>query len=227
MRTASEQQVEPTLGVGQRLEIGIGAAEADVAWYASRLEDLTSEQLSVAWPIDRERRLVPVQPGQHLQVATTTPDALYSARGVVEATQREPLPMLSVRLEGPWQRAQRRGNVRASVAIKPRLAMRLLADGTQQPLRLGLTNISAGGVQVRSQDELHHGDVLLVAFELMGVPGELEVKLRVQRVERSDRGSLPIWDAGCAFVDLPARTADQIVQFIFAQQRALARARRS
>jgi hypothetical protein len=59
------------------------------------------------------------------------------------------------------------------------------------------------------------------------VPGELEVKLQVRRVERSDHGSLPIWDAGCAFVDLPARTADQIVQFIFAQQRALARARRS
>jgi c-di-GMP-binding flagellar brake protein YcgR len=217
----------PTLAVGQRLEIGIGASEADLAWYASRLEDLADERLSVAWPIDRERRLVPVQTGQHIQVATTAQDALYSVRASVEATQRQPLPLLVVRFDGVWRRAQRRGNVRASVAIKPRLALRLLEGDRQQPLRLGVTNISAGGAQVRSQDELHHGDRLLLAFELMGVPGELELELRVRRVERQDRGSLAIWEAGCAFIDLPARTADQIVQFIFAQQRALARARRS
>jgi c-di-GMP-binding flagellar brake protein YcgR len=135
------------------------------------------------------------------------------------------VPLLTVRLDGAWQRAQRRSDVRLGVAIKPRLAARL--DGeTRQPLRVGIVNISAGGVQLRSQDAVSAGERIELAFELMGIAGELRLTARVQRVERQDRGSLPVWEAGCVFEALADRTAQRIVQFIFAQQCALARARR-
>jgi len=225
MPPLSEPQV---LHIGQRVEIGLDRADA-MLWYRSRLEsDTDAEQVVLAWPTDRERRLVTLWPGQPIQVAITAQDALYVASALVEGTEPAHLPLLRVRLAGAWQRAQRRRNVRTSVAIRPRQAARLMGpDAAEQPLRLGITNLSAGGLQVRSQDALQPGDRLVITFDLMGIETVLEVRARVQRVERQDRGALAIWDAGCAFEDLPARTAEQIVQFIFAQQRALARARRS
>jgi c-di-GMP-binding flagellar brake protein YcgR len=86
-------------------------------------------------------------------------------------------------------------------------------------LRLGVTNISATGVQVRSQDELTPGDRLQLAFELMGIDEEIVAQAQVRRVQRHER----VWDAGCVFDGLPDRLESRIVQFIFAQQRAIAR----
>jgi c-di-GMP-binding flagellar brake protein YcgR len=111
------------------------------------------------------------------------------------------------------------------VAIRPRIAARLIGD-TQKSLRLGVTNISAGGVQLRSQDELRLGDHLRLAFDLMGMDEEIEVEARVRRVYRLERGASSVWDAGCEFESMSGRLVERIVQFIFAQHRALARARR-
>jgi c-di-GMP-binding flagellar brake protein YcgR len=95
-------------------------------------------------------------------------------------------------------------------------------------LRLGVTDISASGVQVRSQDELRVGDLVDLAFELSGIDEEVSVKARVRRVYRHDRGPAmaAVWDGGCQFEGLPDRLGQRIVQYIFAQQRAVARARR-
>ena len=237
------QVLEPKLGVGQRLEL-----ELNGGWYASRVEDIGAE-LIVAWPTDRDRLLLPVQTGTQLRLAATAADdGLYSAAASVEKAVQQPLPLIAVRIDGPWTREQRRQDVRVNVAIKPRVANKIavlqrpqpnapLADSTSalrghpaerafKPVRAGLINLSAGGVRVRSQDELRHGDRLELVFALMSI-GEIDVQAHVERVERQDRGSLPVWEAGCAFDDIHPRTTERIVQFIFAQQRALARARRS
>jgi hypothetical protein len=70
------QSVSSRLVVGQRLEL---RSVAD--WLPTRLEDINSkdELLTVAWPTDRERRLVPLKAGDTLELAGTAQDALYSA----------------------------------------------------------------------------------------------------------------------------------------------------
>jgi c-di-GMP-binding flagellar brake protein YcgR len=214
------------LQVGQRIEIGVG--EDDLEWLASRIEDHdeAGQYLTIAWPTDHERRRIPLKPGDHLQLAASTPqDALYSTAAAVHEITREPVPFVVLQVTGTWQRSQRRSAVRVSVAVRPRIASRL-AGNTQKPLRLGVTNISAGGVQVRSQDELRLGDRLLLAFELMGMDQEIEVEACVRRVYRNERGASSVWDAGCEFEGMSGRLVERIVQYIFAQQRALARARR-
>jgi c-di-GMP-binding flagellar brake protein YcgR len=233
MQPGSEFMELPGLAIGQRLEIGYApAAEADqpheMDWLPSRLEDLDAcgEQLTVAWPTDHDRRLIPVNPGDVLRVAVSTPrDAMYAARAVVEIASKNGVPLLSLKLDGPWQRTQRRNAVRVSVAVRPRIAARLVGN-TEKPLRLGVTNISAGGVQLRSQDELRLGERLHLAFELMGMDQEIEVQACVRRVYRHERGASSVWDAGCEFEGMSGRLVERIVQFIFAQQRALARVRR-
>jgi c-di-GMP-binding flagellar brake protein YcgR len=50
----------------------------------------------------------------------------------------------------------------------------------------------------------------------MEVPDELCLTARVKRVQQIER----VWVAGCQLENVSDRTAKQIVQFIFAQQRA-------
>jgi c-di-GMP-binding flagellar brake protein YcgR len=202
--------------IGQRLEL-----RADQQWLPSRVEDIDgSELLTVAWPMDRARRLLPLKVGDKLELAGSAQDAHYAATVRVEQAKQEPVPLLTVRIVGGWQRSQRREAVRMAVAIRPRRAVRLVGD-EEQPLRIGITTISATGVQVRSLDELRVGDRLEVAFPL--AERELHVQARVKRVQLVEK----VWQAGCAFEQLADRMAKEILQFIFAQQRAeLARMRK-
>jgi c-di-GMP-binding flagellar brake protein YcgR len=202
--------------IGQRLEV-----RADEAWLPTRLEDSTqADTLVVAWPMDRERRLLPLKVGDTLELAGSAQDALYSATVRVTRTVQEKVPLLQVQLIGEWQRIQRREAVRMPVAIRPRLATRVVGD-EEQPLRVGITNISAAGVQLRSLDELRLGDQLQLAFQLN--ERELHVQATVKRVQLIEK----VFQAGCAFERLADRTAKEILQFIFAQQRAeLARMRK-
>ena len=214
-------QVSELLTIGQRLELGVGTDE--VQWFPTRLEDHEGRGgLTVAWPTDRDRRLIPVANGQTLELAWSSRDALYSATVEVHRGSTGGVPHLRLEVRGSWRRTQRRNAVRISVAIRPRIAD-LVCGNARRSLRLGLTNISATGVQVRSKDELRRGDLIDIAFNLMGVDQEVHLQARVRRLQRNER----VWDAGCEFEGVSDRLAQRIVQFIFAQQRLAAHARRS
>ncbi|HEV7663834.1 MAG TPA: PilZ domain-containing protein [Chloroflexota bacterium] len=236
MQQQSESHTGAALTIGQRLELGydpsspMGRRAEATEWLPSRLEDKAEDGrwFTVAWPTDPYRKLILVEPGDRVALAASSPrDALYAADAVIEAINHEPIPLLTVRIDGAWRRSQRRNAVRVGVAIRPRLADKVLGTA-HKALRLGISNISASGVQVRSQDELHSGDLLELAFELLGFEGEVTVQARVRRVYRHDRDSTSrgIWDAGCEFEGVPDRVGQRIVQYIFAQQRALARLRK-
>ncbi len=207
------------LGIGQRVEIRFGGD-----WFPTRLEGIDADRFELAWPTDRERRLLPFEVGDTLELAASAPDdALYSLMTQVVGARSEGLPLLTVKNASAWQRSQRREAVRVPVAIRPRICRKL---DDPKPLRAGITNLSANGLQVRSQDEIKPGDVLELAFSVMDIDEELDVQAVVRRVQQHERGTLHIWDAGCELRGLPPRLQQKLVQFIFTQQRALARARK-
>jgi c-di-GMP-binding flagellar brake protein YcgR len=216
----------PGLAVGQRIEIGLGSRDT-LRWLASRLEDRddAGQCLTVAWPTE-QGQLVVVRAGQTVELVASAKDALYSAQVHIRATHNDALPLLDLQVIGPWQRSQRREAVRVTVAIRPRLAERVLA-GRRVPLRAGITNLSATGLQLRSQDELHVNDRLALAFALGDTDDELALEAEVRRLQVHERDSVPVWEAGCHFVNIPPALSERIVQFIFAQQRAFARLQRS
>jgi c-di-GMP-binding flagellar brake protein YcgR len=215
MRPPSE-----ALAIGHHVEIGV--ADQRLAWFPSRVEDYDGDaMLTLAWPTDGERRRVGLAHGQRLELATYGRDAMYVATVVIQCLSTDKVPLVSVRVPGPWGRTQRRNAVRTSIAVRPRVAECIAADARRR-LRLGLTNISATGVQVRSYDELRSGDLLDLAFQLIGLDDEIQVRARVRRVQRLER----VWDAGCEFEEMSDRLAQRIVHFIFAEQRA-ARAKQS
>jgi c-di-GMP-binding flagellar brake protein YcgR len=214
-------QLPSNLKIGQRVDVRFAGH-----WLPTRLEDVDGSRLHLAWPTDHERRQIPVKPGDILQVAISAEDALYSVGARLETVRHDGLPLLTLSVERGWERSQRRGAVRVGVAIKPRIAARLDGD-TRQPLRAGITNLSAGGVQLRSQDELKPGDVVELAFNVLDVNEEIDTHAIVRRVQQHEHGSVHVWEAGCEFRGLPDKLQQKLMQFIFNQQRALARARKA
>jgi c-di-GMP-binding flagellar brake protein YcgR len=197
----------------------------DTRWLPSRIEDEdgTGVRLTVAWPTDRGR-LVYIRLGDRMQLAASLPgDALYSTRVKIAAARQANVPLLDLEVEGEWERLQRRHAVRGNVSIKPRAAERLTAAG-RKPVRVAISNVSATGIQIHSRDELHVGDRITLCFDLTNAAPELEAQAEVRRIEILEDGR--VWRAGCQFVDIQPAQSEQIVQFIFAQQRALARMRR-
>lgn len=114
---------------------------------------------------------------------------------------------------------QRRTAFRQHVAVVPRSAHILYGGVARRNVRLGVIDLSASGVCVRSRDELRNGDLLELVFD---VHGDIHVQARVRRIVRGER----LWDAGCAFEGIPESQAERIVKFVFAEQRATLRARR-
>ena len=112
---------------------------------------------------------------------------------------------------------QRRGAVRQPVAVVPRTARVLYGGVAQRPIRLGVLDVSATGVNVRSTDELRVGDLLELAFDVLD--GEIHVHARVTRITRQTR----FWSAGCAFEGVTEPQAERIVKFVFAEQRSMLR----
>jgi c-di-GMP-binding flagellar brake protein YcgR len=213
------QRASEMLRIGARLEVGVGVDALE--WLPSRVEDVTADcRVVVGWPMDRDRRLAHLAPGDTVELlAAVGGDALYATTVRVVTAEAADVPLVTVDVTGPWRRTQRRRAVREKVAVRPRVARCLYGGGASRPLRLGVTNVSATGVQVRSQDELRRGDLLELAFDL---DGEIEVQARVTRVQRLER----VWAAGCEFEGISERMSDRIVQFIFAQQRAALRVQR-
>lgn len=201
--------MQPVSKLGQRLEVRVGER-----WFPTRLEDDAAGSLTLAWPMDGDRSLVRLELGDRVELfRIALGEGTYSVGATVLSCDPGEVPVVRVSPDREWQRTQRRGAFRARVAIRPRIA-----ETAYRPLRLGITNVSATGVQVRSQDEVRRGDLLHLQFEM---DGEIELRARVGRVTRLER----VWEAGCAYEGVSERLSERIVQFIFAQQRVALRAR--
>ncbi len=217
----------PPLELGQLVEFGL-ADDQGVLWYPTRLEDgdAGKQHLVVSWPTEEEMHALPLREGQAVILATSCPaDALYHAHCAIEGLSDSLPRLVRVRVSHGWERVQRRTAVRWPVAIRPSVAERLTASGWW-PLHAVVTNLSAGGIQVRSRDEVVVGDRLDFGFALPTTTTELRVRLDVRHVERHDRESSRYWEAGCQFHEPRAGDSERIVHYIFAQQRAVARRER-
>jgi c-di-GMP-binding flagellar brake protein YcgR len=215
-------QTSLDLQVGRRVEVGVNMG-GEFRWLRSRIADevRADGRLAVAWPTDRGAS-VPAKMGQSVVVViANSDDALYSSEMVVEGgTDRDPA-YLVLRPERPWQRAQRRQDVRLPVIVRPAVTMHLVAGGSQ-PIVATITNISAGGLRLRSEQQLEVNDRVYVAFTLP-TGADIRAHLGVRHVEHLASAMPEVWNAGCQFEDLRTADRDAIVKFIFAQQRSIAR----
>ncbi len=213
----------PELTPHQRLDLRV-VSDDGVHALRTQLEqvDTATSRLVVIWPTE-QLRLFPLRPGQAVVVELSRPgDALYRLETLVESATTEEPPRLVLRPVDDWQRVQRRDAVRHPVDIRPSQAQRILAGGERQPFSAVIVDLSTGGMRMATMTELEMFDQLEMVF---GTPsGGAELRLRVTVVRVAPPRSMDdAWEIGCQFVEPSTVEREQIVQFILAQQAAVAK----
>jgi c-di-GMP-binding flagellar brake protein YcgR len=213
----------PELTPHQRLDLRIVSTDG-VHALRTQLEQVETAtgRLVVIWPTE-QLRLFRLRPGQAVVVELSRPgDALYRLETLVESATTEEPPRLVLRPVDDWQRVQRRDAVRHPVDIRPNQAVRILAGGDRQPFSAVIVDLSTGGMRMATTTELEMFDQLEMLFGTPSGGAELRLRMTVVRVA-PPRSVDDGWEIGCQFVEPSAGEREQIVEFILAQQAAVAK----
>src|SRR5579859_4300219 len=214
----------PELTPRQRLDLRIVSVDG-VHALRTQLEQLneTAGRMVVIWPTE-QMRLFALRPGQEVVIEVSRPgDALYTRETMIESATTEEPPRLVLRPIGEWQRTQRRDAIRRPVDIRPSHAQRVLPHGERQLFSAVIGYLSAGGMRMSTTTELDLGDQLELAFGTPSGGAELRLRVTVVRVAPPRSVAHDAWDVGCQFLEASPGEREQIVQFILAQQAALAK----
>jgi len=214
----------PELTPHQRLDLRV-TSDDGVHALRTQLEQIDSAtgRLIVIWPTE-QLRLFRVRPGQAVVVELSRPgDALYKLETLVESATTEEPPRLVLRPVDEWQRVQRRDAVRHPVDIRPSQAQRVLPGGERQPFGCVIADLSTGGIRMTTTTELEIFEQLEMVFGTPSGGAELRLRVTVVRVAPPRSASHDAWEFGCQFVEPSAVEREHIVQFILAQQAAVAK----
>src|SRR5512136_518719 len=99
----------PSLEVNDLIQIRILEGEVRDP-YPSRVEDLTDNEMVIAWPTEKGAPL-PVVAGQAVSVSFVRDGKFYGFDGTIRETTLEPLPVLVLNVPVRPSRIERRDNV--------------------------------------------------------------------------------------------------------------------
>jgi c-di-GMP-binding flagellar brake protein YcgR len=214
----------PELTPHQRLDLRVASADG-VHALRTRLHkvDSATGRLIVSWPTE-QLRLFRIGAGQAVLVEVTRPgDALYKLEALVESATTEEPPLLVLRPVDAWQRVQRRDAIRHPVEIRPSQAHRVLSGGQREPFSAVIVDLSTSGIRMATTTALDMFDQLEMVFSTPSGGAELRLRVTVVRIAPPRAAGHDAWELGCQFVEPSAVERDHIVQFILAQQAAVAR----
>jgi c-di-GMP-binding flagellar brake protein YcgR len=224
-KTIAQSPGAPTgLLIWQSVELGVARAR-ELRWYRTRVEeyDPRGRMLVVGWPME-QLSYVSVRPGERVYLgAPIVNDAFYVVECLVVEAALEPVARLTLHLVGEWHRKQRREHVRIELCLVPERACLLVPDGQPEPIPALMLDLSAGGTRLRLDRPLPVGERLQLSFAVPGYAEPITTRAEVRRCQRVEHADPPRWDVGCRFDELGRRETDQIVRFVFARQRELAR----
>ena len=203
------------LKIGQRVEFYL---EDDDIRYTSRIEDITSDRLVVAMPVDEKRRpIIPAQ-GEQLYGLAVGEKCRYRFFSVFKGKKRDPIPVWLITKPEVVERHQNRSFVRAAVRLP--IQVRIIdTEGRESDLmKLHTTDVSGGGLSFAVPHYVKinsRASIVFTNFPNIGMLSLMARVVRCQPLEPSDRG----WQIGAHFLELNRGTMNKIVHFVFSELR--------
>ena len=207
------------LKIGQRIEFYV---ENDDNRYASRIEDMTKEQIIAALPVNKQR--VPIIPrkGARIYALAVGDQCRYRFFSTYIGSEKRDgrIPVWIITRPETVERHQNREFVRVRVDLRVRA--RLVGDdGTiSDPIETRTLDLSGNGVALVLPKPVKIDSQM--ALEIFDIPevGTLEVMGRVarcQKVQLDDEHAL--YHVGALLEHIERRTMNQIVRYLFSVQR--------
>ncbi len=208
-------KAEAVLKIGQRVEFYL---EDDDIKYTSRIEDMTSDRLIVAMPVDEKRRPIIPAEGEQLYGLAVGEKCRYRFFSEFKGKRNDTIPVWMITKPKVVERHQNRSFVRAAVRL-PIQARIIDTEGRESDLmKLHTTDVSGSGVSFTVPRYVKVNSRASLVFTNFPNIGTLSVMTRVVRcepLEPSDRG----WRVGAHFLEIDRGTMNKIVHFVFSELR--------
>lgn len=187
--------------------------------YRTRVEDVQKDGFLIGIPIDKGV-LVPVHTGSEIIVWHWDNSASYAHYCKVIGRKHEPIPLLFLSWPYDVKKIQRRNFVRIPINIT--LEHRLLSNEKEEEKKFqkSLTrDLSGGGAQFISKENYKKGDKLEVIIHLDD--NKIVTKALVKRVYNEYINGIDRILVGIEFLNIPEKSRDTIIRFVFSKQREL------
>jgi c-di-GMP-binding flagellar brake protein YcgR len=221
----------PLPRLNQRLEVALGDRGGS-AEYFSRLVEETADTLRISAP-EFEGATVDLREGSSLRLWYTQAGGYWCLRTEVRTIyEQDGITMLELERTGDVHRAQRRNHVRVDVSLllHARVEQHVGETGegsattprvTGERIKAVTRNISGGGVNFRTTDELREGDKIVVTFYLPEHGGDITSRAKVVHAH-PDPEKPEQYNVACRFERMAITDRERIIRFLFFRQRELA-----
>lgn len=190
--------------------------------YYSRIADIVEEKLVVAWPTSEGIRL-PVHPDQILEFSLVRDGNAYSFSGLIDSTESEPLPLVTIIVTSHIQRIQRRQDFRIKCMVPVEIfgALPGASEDTHSTLHLATSayDLSASGVSIRDAKSLPEGAVLEVRIGMPDEKGAIKVPCKMEHCSVLATNAR-LYHVGMSFLAINEKDKARIVRYIYRAQLA-------
>ncbi|NLM53114.1 MAG: hypothetical protein GX197_09895 [Firmicutes bacterium] len=206
------------LFIGQKITVAGPPEYKEI--YASMIQELDEETITITLPVLRGEYLL-LQPGDSATVEFTSDDAVYGfTTQVVGRKKNGEVSLLILARPKVFKRLQRRHLFRLPLVL-PCVFQLLTEEGTDKDNKLWykgeINNLSGSGLRLTCSKALKKDDKIIVRFTLRN--GErMQFTLRgIVRWHKENEKKKII--AGIEFCEITPAEQEQIISFIFEQQR--------
>ncbi len=162
-----------------------------------------------------------IEPGDAVTLLLQLHGRMYTLSTRVKLVEHAPIEVIVIERPRSAQRAERREFFRLLTSLTPRYVAHLDDDGEElKRLEAQVTDISGGGLQLRTRQQVPIGDRIRVIFSFDGETEEIDVTIVAMLVEQLHERSASFRVNG-KFIGLGAGTQEYMIRQIFREQRDL------
>ncbi len=208
--------MEEIFKVNQRIEIIVPGRDGLAEQYRSRIEDVTTENMTIAMPMSKGLPVL-MRRGEIFFGRTVINSLAFEFTSVLLAKQINPLPIWIVAVPYNIKKIQQRAFVRLDVALPVQIAKMEDGQVIDEPVINAVTkDISGGGIQIATTNEWKIGTNLLVTVNYPDI-GPITLNGEVVRVQQPQPDRVLFW-VGIKFLEIGERDRGNIIKFIFKKQ---------
>lgn len=222
-----------TLKLGSRVEMVFKnrlKGDDSTTEYVSQILDFSDDGIICAMPI-YEGHIVPLQERKRFEGYFYSDNKIYSASCIVKARgKQDNLHVVEIGLESKLIKVQRREYFRLSCSIPATIrCMTVMNEGkddfkdsdfSKEEIECTIIDISGGGIRAYSKQMFEKSSVVLLNFTLKFNNGNKEKSIIGKVVDSfKNANDESVFDNRFQFIDVSKSDRDEIVKYIFEQQR--------
>jgi c-di-GMP-binding flagellar brake protein YcgR len=226
------EDLEPVrLQINDQIQATIKGTDEEIPTnYLSRVEDIKENDLIIGWPTHLGVR-APVRMGDVLSLFYHSRTAVMAFDARIVGKEQEPIPVLTVRVEGGVRRIQRREYVRVPAMVDVELRSTTVTTVKLEPgvadadfIVTRTINISGGGFAIKHTAHPRVGTEYDVTLKVPDVDKPILGAAKAVRVESFIEADRRVHVCGFAFIRLNESLRRQIISYIFKfQQNSLSK----